>query len=102
MKTESGSMMISSPDEYDPPEIHVHAVEMRWRSLPSRPSRPMNAATAPPKATKEASVARKPAPRRESRLPESVMTPAATSGESRQVHAPQIIRGGLKGGRRRA
>ncbi len=58
MKTDSGSMRIWRPDWYDPPVIHVHAVEMICLSPPCRASSPMNAATAPANATKHDAVAR--------------------------------------------
>jgi hypothetical protein len=58
MKTESGSIRTSKPERYEPPEIHVHAVETTARCAPSRPSRPTKLAIAPPKATKHESVAR--------------------------------------------
>ena len=56
--TLSGSIRTSRPERYEPPVIHVQAVEVMLRWAASRPSSDTNVATAPPKATKHASVAR--------------------------------------------
>ncbi len=58
MKTESGSIITSRPERYDPPLTHVQAVDTSRRSPPSRLSSPMNVASAPPNATKQESVER--------------------------------------------
>src|SRR5919201_1846218 len=92
MKTLSGSTSTSKPERYEPPWIHVHAVERWWRSDGCSPSSEMNDASAPPKATKQESVERDAAPRRERRVPPSVISSVAASGESRQNQAPAIIR----------
>jgi hypothetical protein len=91
MKVESGSMSTDSPDWYEPPVIQVHAVEINSRSEALRVSRPTNAATAPPNATKHEAVEIQPAVRRESRCPPIVIRHAATSGETKQIQAPQTI-----------
>jgi hypothetical protein len=57
MKTESGSIRISKPDRYEPPEIQVHPVASTERCCGSLPSSKMKLASAPPKATKHESVA---------------------------------------------
>src|SRR5919204_5404478 len=89
MKTDSGSIITSRPERYEPPATHVQAVDTSWRWLPSRPSSPMNDASAPPNATKHDRVATYPDARRDSRVPPRVISPAETSGESRQIQAPE-------------
>src|SRR5438093_11895632 len=89
--TLSGSISTEKPDLYEPPWIHVHAVDRWWRFDGWRSRRPMNDASAPPKATKQAPVAMKPVATRDSRVPASVITIAPASGARRQIQAPAII-----------
>src|SRR3954451_9057615 len=88
--TLSGSTRTDRPDWYEPPSIHVHAVEMWCRSCGCSPRRPANAVNAPANATAVDSVETYAAVRREMRVPASVITSAPTSGESRQIHAPAV------------
>src|SRR5205807_3809856 len=99
--TLSGSTSISRPGRNPPAWSHVHAVEIEPWSLPCA-RRPKNDHTAPAKATKTLAVETQPAVRLEIRVPQSVISRAPPSGAARQSHAPAIIRGAPRGGRRRA
>ncbi len=114
----SGSTRSCSGTLKVPDASHVHAVVSSpgaWQCTPkslhdafcvtSWPWTPRKAQTAPPNATKTLVVESHAAARRESFVPPSRMRIAATSGESRQIHAPQlmpVIRAAPRAGRRRA
>src|ERR687886_3026891 len=90
MKTLSGSTRIERPERYAPAPSHVHAVDRCERS--SAPHIEKNEMHAPTNATNVDVVARYPAPRREMRVPASVIAIAAASGDTRQSQPPKIIR----------
>ena len=89
--TLSGSTSTSNPERYVPAWIHVHAVETWWRSPPDLPRSAAKDTSAPANATKHDAVDRYAAPRRESRVPPSVISSAPRSGDRRQIHAPVVI-----------
>src|SRR5256885_10066319 len=97
----SGSMTIVRPTLKLPLCSHVQAVAVQASSLPFD-RRPKNATTAPANATKTLAAESQAALRREIRVPASAIAAAPTSGATRQIHAPAIIRAAPTDRRRRA
>src|SRR3954468_24732579 len=78
---------------------HVQAVAVQASSLPFDRS-PKNVTTAPANATNTLTVESHAAARREMRVPARAIAIAPTSGATRQIHAPAIIRAARRAGRR--
>src|SRR3954447_8536281 len=90
MKTLSGSTRIVRPKWYGPAPSQVYAVERWCRCEPSSESSFASAMTAPTNEIVVEVVAIQPVTRRGIRVPPSVISSAATSGESRQTQAATI------------
>ncbi len=91
--TLSWSVSSVSPKSYLPAESHVHAVLDSGRSAAERPSMITNATIAAANAPIVETVEMYPAPRRERRVPPSVIASVAASGSARQIQAAVFIPG---------
>src|SRR5689334_6948460 len=88
MNTLSGSTRMVSPKRRLPAESQVHAVEVTLRWLGSCESSAKNEIHAPTNETSTAALATKPAGRRPSSFPASVIATAPASGATRQIQPP--------------